>query len=225
MISKSEFVQVRAMDASIGRQKILSDLNFSIAKGESLAIMGESGSGKSTLLSVLGGMNPPTQGSYLYGGDEVYGSGARKLTDFRGQEIGFVFQDFCLLPHLSVLENVLVPVEHFTSDAPQFRERAMTLLNQFGLESLCHRRPEEISGGQAQRVAIARALMRNPALILADEPTGNLDDENASIVINVLLDLAKQGRSVVVVTHSETIAARLDRTIFLRQGRLRNDAE
>lgn len=203
----------------INRQTILNEIDLEAVQGESVAIMGPSGSGKSTLLSVLGGMRRPRDGNYHFRGRDVYSEGRPDLVTFRGSKIGFVFQDFKLLPHLTLMENVMVPVEHLATNMSS-TQRAAELFEQLGIEGLQRRFPHQVSGGQAQRCAIARALIRDPELILADEPTGNLDDESAAVVMDVLKGLALQGKTLFVVTHSEQVAAQLGRTVRMSHGRV-----
>jgi ABC-type lipoprotein export system ATPase subunit len=204
----------------INRQTILKEIDLEASQGESVAIMGPSGSGKSTLLSVLGGMRRPHDGNYHFRGQNVYSDGRPDLITFRGSKIGFVFQDFKLLPHLTLMENVMVPLEHLATSNMSSTHRAVELFEQLGIEALQRRFPHQVSGGQAQRCAIARALIRDPELILADEPTGNLDDESAAVVMEVLKGLTLQGKTLFVVTHSEKVAAQLGRTVRLNQGRV-----
>ncbi len=211
-------------ELSVGYDKsnrlALERVSVNITAGEALAIMGQSGSGKSTLLSVMGGMLRPTSGQYLFRGQAVSAMSPKELAEFRGREIGFVFQNFCLLPHLTILENLLVPLEHLKPDRVAVQAHALALLEQIGIGELAGRFPAQVSGGQAQRAAIARALMRNPALILADEPTGSLDEESAATVLGVLKALTNTGTTVVIVTHSAQVAAALQRTVRIEAGRV-----
>ena len=191
---------------------VLSDVTFSLAPGDAAAIMGPSGSGKSSLLYVLGGLEPPSSGHVTLGGRDPFSLPPSELADFRNKEVGFVFQDHCLLPQCSVLENVLVPTLVAPSDggAEQGRDtgRARVLIQQVGLGDRIDHRPGELSGGEKQRVAIARALIRQPGLVLCDEPTGNLDQASADTIASLLLDLHRQQRNIlVVVTHSARLAS------------------
>lgn len=199
----------------------LEGVTWSVTPGERVAIMGPSGSGKSTLLSVLGGLLTPTSGDYKYKGASVTKMSARQLSEFRGREVGFVFQNSLLLPHLTLLENLLVPMEHVVeikkSDAIS---RAMTLLDQMNIGCLADRFPKEISGGQGQRAAIARALMRNPSVVLADEPTGSLDEVSAKSTMEILQSLASSGTTVIVVTHNPAFVSLFDRSIRIDSGRI-----
>ena len=203
-----------------GELTVLRDVSLSLSPGESACVMGPSGSGKSTLLYILGGLEPPSSGTVRLGDTDPYVLGADALADFRNQQIGFVLQDHCLLPQCTVLENVLVPtlVGARDDDAP---ERARTLLEQVGLSQRLHHRPGELSGGEKQRAAIARALIRQPRLLLCDEPTGNLDSETAELVADLLLSLhARQRAIMIVVTHSEMLGARFERRWRMMRGQL-----
>jgi lipoprotein-releasing system ATP-binding protein len=194
-----------------GPLPILEQINLTLAQGAAAAIMGPSGSGKSTLLYMLGALEPPSSGSVTIGGTNVYGLSERDQATFRGTHIGFVFQDHLLLPQLSALDNVLAPTAVARSGGP-FVDRARMLLDHVGLGDRMDHRPAELSGGERQRVAIARALIRQPALVLCDEPTGNLDRSAAEGVADLLASLSADGRTTtVVVTHSPTLAARFDR--------------
>ena len=193
-----------------GPLRILSDISFEMMPGESAAITGPSGSGKSSLLYILGGLEPPTSGTVRLADRDVYSLGASELADFRNQKIGFVFQDHCLLPQCSVIENVLVPtLVRKTNDAGRkgLEERARSLIDSVGLGDRSTHRPGQLSGGEKQRVAIARALVSEPGLVLCDEPTGNLDGASADTVTKLLLDLHKQQQNILIaVTHSTRLA-------------------
>ena len=203
-----------------GPLRVLDDVTLTLVTGEAAAITGPSGSGKSTLLYVIGGLEAPTRGSVDLDGTNPYALRAEPLARFRNREIGFVFQDHCLLPQLTVLENVLVPTLVGDPD-PDARDRAHVLLGAVGLEPRVHHRPAQLSGGEKQRVAIARALVMQPALVLCDEPTGNLDARAADAVGTLLTDLHRRLRSVlVVVTHSAELARRFADRRLLRAGRL-----
>ncbi|HEX5069216.1 MAG TPA: ABC transporter ATP-binding protein [Vicinamibacterales bacterium] len=194
-----------------GPLPILDRVSLTLNQGEAAAIMGPSGSGKSTLLYVLGALEPPTSGSVSIDGTDPYALGERDQAAFRGARIGFVFQDHLLLPQLSAIDNVLAPTV-VARDGGPFSDRARLLLTRVGLGDRMDHRPAELSGGERQRVAVARALIRQPALVLCDEPTGNLDRTAAEGVADVLADLATDGRTtVVVVTHSPSLAARFGR--------------
>jgi lipoprotein-releasing system ATP-binding protein len=189
-----------------GPLTVLSDVSFSLAPGDAAAVMGPSGSGKSSLLYILGALEPPSAGTVTIGGCNPFTLDPAKVAAFRNSEIGFVFQDHCLLPQLTVLENVLIPTLVGSADGDS-RGRATQLIERVGLRDRIEHRPGELSGGERQRVAIARALVRNPKLVLCDEPTGNLDRAAADSVASVLLDLATSERAtLVIVTHSTALA-------------------
>ncbi len=204
-----------------GPLSILSDISLALSRGEAVSIMGPSGSGKSTLLYILGALEPPTSGTVALDGQNPFQLAERDLAAFRNQKIGFIFQDHCLLPQCSVLENVLTPTlvagEH-DNDV----ERARSLLDQVGLSERLDHRPAELSGGEKQRVALARALIRQPLLLLCDEPTGNLDRHSAEVVASLLLELhARQQTILVVVTHSAELAARFSIRFEMTEGQLK----
>jgi lipoprotein-releasing system ATP-binding protein len=191
-----------------GSLQILSNINLSLQRGDAVAIMGPSGSGKSTLLYTLGALEPPTSGTITLEGENPYRLDEKSLASFRNRKIGFVFQDHCLLPQCSVLENVLAPTLIANSNKDYLTE-ARSILDQVGLSARLVHRPGELSGGEKQRVSIARALIREPLLVLCDEPTGNLDRHAAENVASLLLDLhRKQQTIMVVVTHSAELAAK-----------------
>jgi lipoprotein-releasing system ATP-binding protein len=203
-----------------GPLAVLSDVSFGLDTGEAAAITGPSGSGKSSLLYVLGGLEPPTTGSVNLAGIDPYTLDANDLAAFRNRRVGFVFQDHCLLPQCTVLENVLVPTLVGEPDraAP---DRARGLLERVGLADRLHHRPAALSGGEKQRVAIARALIREPQLVLCDEPTGNLDADSADRVADLLLQLHRQQRTIlIVVTHSQALASRFAWQWRIARGRL-----
>ena len=189
---------------------VLSDVTFALAPGEAAVVTGPSGSGKSSLLHVLGALDPPSSGTVTLDGRNAFTLSPKAIAEFRNAEVGFVFQDHCLLPQCSVLENVLVPTLVASNGAGGVddRSRARHLIEQVGLADRVDHRPGELSGGEKQRVAIARALIRHPRLVLCDEPTGNLDQQSASVVASLLLDLHRRQQNIlVVVTHSERLAA------------------
>ena len=204
-----------------GELPILTDITLSLDRGAAIAIMGPSGSGKSTLLYVLGALEAPSSGTITLDGRDPYRMGERQQAAFRNQQIGFVFQDHSLLPQCSVLENVLAPT--FVADPPSEPQadatRARALLTQVGLVDRLEHRPAELSGGEKQRAALARALIRNPALLLCDEPTGNLDRATADTVADLLLELhAARNTILVVVTHSAALAARFPVRYEMSEG-------
>ena len=198
---------------------ILRDVSLTLEQGEAVSIVGPSGTGKSTLLYILGALEPPTSGTVTLDGRNPFTLGERELSAFRNKEVGFVFQDHCLLPQCSVLENVLIP----TMVAPGNGDaRARQLLEQVGLSQRLAHRPAELSGGEKQRVAIARALIRSPKLLLCDEPTGNLDRDTASHVADLLLEMNRSSSTIlVVVTHSAELASRFSKSFELIEGRLK----
>ena len=197
---------------------------FTVKRGESVAIMGPSGSGKSTLLYLLGCLVRPTEGIYRLEGREVTKLSARELARVRNRYVGFVFQAYHLLPSLSALRNVELPALYAGSDRGERRRRARALLERVGLGERLHHLPAELSGGEAQRVAIARALMNEPALILADEPTGNLDSASGNEIMALLAELSREGRTVVLVTHDADLARRwADRVLRIFDGVLEGE--
>ena len=201
---------------------VLRGVSLAVAEGESLAITGMSGAGKSTFLHVLGGLDRPTSGRVLYRGRDLYAAGDRERSAIRAQKIGFVFQAYHLLPELTVLENVLLPGLSATGAflrGAKLRAQAAELLARVGLSDRALHRPNELSGGEQQRVALARALMNGPELLLADEPTGNLDSKTGEDVLRYLFDLAaERSLTLVIVTHNEAVAARCRRHVVLRDG-------
>lgn len=200
--------------------QVLAGCDLSVSAGESVAIVGQSGAGKSTVLGVLGGLLRPQGGQYRFRGRDMPLQDARGMAAYRREHTGYVFQNFCLLPQLSLLDNVLLPARVARLKGPQWRERGMQLLDRLGLAELHARRPNQISGGQAQRVAIARALLREPEILLADEPTGNLDSETAAAITAELLAHVSKGGVLVLVTHSWEAASRMQRVLELRDGQL-----
>jgi lipoprotein-releasing system ATP-binding protein len=201
--------------------RVLSGVTFSMQRGENLAIVGPSGSGKSTLLSILGTLEPPTSGSVRLAGEDPFALQEGALAEFRRRRIGFVFQDHHLLPQCNVLENVLVPFLADGAATADNQQLAADLLTRVGLSERLTNRPAELSGGERQRVAIARALVRSPTLLLADEPTGNLDRTTARSITELLIQLqAERNAILIVVTHSTTLAESLQRRMELDSGRL-----
>lgn len=204
-----------------GPLPVLSGISFSLSRGDAVSIMGPSGSGKSTLLYILGALEPPTAGIVTVEGQNPFQLGEKALALFRNKKVGFVFQDHCLLPQCSALENVLAPTLVAESNS-NYAERARQLLSQVGLAERTEHRPAELSGGEKQRVALARALIREPLLLLCDEPTGNLDRHSADTVASLLLDLHHRQQTIlVVVTHNAELAARFQLRFELVGGKLR----
>jgi lipoprotein-releasing system ATP-binding protein len=200
---------------------VLCDISFELAGGENLAILGPSGSGKSTLLNILGTLEPPSSGRVRLDGEDPAGMDEVGLAAFRSRRIGFVFQEHHLLPQCTVLENVLVPTVATGPTRPESVARARMLLERVGLADRLDHRPAELSGGQRQRAALARALINRPSLLLADEPTGNLDRVTADTVAELLLELQRQEQMLLIVaTHSERLAERMGRRLELIDGRL-----
>ncbi len=198
----------------------LKNISLTINQGEFLAVMGSSGSGKSTLLNLLGCLDRPTKGSYKLAGQNVSSMNDDELSDARLRYLGFIFQSFNLLPHLTVLRNIELPLYYQGWNADDSRQKAEELATKVGLKSRIKHRPTELSGGQCQRVAIARALANDPALILADEPTGNLDSKTGIEIMQILKNLHQQGKTIVMVTHEKHIAAYADRQIHMRDGHI-----
>lgn len=199
---------------------VLDDVSFEIARGEYVAIMGASGSGKSTLLNVLGLLDGYDAGSYLLAGHDTRGLGDGAASRLRNRQIGFVFQSFHLLPQKRAWENVALPLSYAGVARAERRRRAVALLERLGLGHRLDHLPSQLSGGQRQRVAIARALANDPPLVLADEPTGNLDSETSVEVLSLLREMHGQGRTVVLVTHDADVASAADRTVHVRDGRV-----
>ena len=202
----------------------LDGVDLEVAEGEFVALMGPSGSGKSTLLTILGAMNRPTKGRVSIDGIDVYGLTEEKRADFRNEYLGFVFQQHHLMPYLTALENVELPLVVSRLGAREKRERSLRALGDVGLSGKEHRLPSELSGGEQARVAIARAVANEPPLILADEPTGNLDSGTGRAVMDLLAELNRAGRTVVVVTHDEAVARLARRVVRLLDGHVVGDA-
>jgi lipoprotein-releasing system ATP-binding protein len=222
--TKGMHVEIRSLSKRFikdrSRIDVLTDLNLELQPGERVSIIGQSGSGKSTFLHVLGTLDRPTSGQVLFDGKDVFKNSAKKLDRLRNQRVGFVFQFHHLLPDHDALRNVMMPAVIAGVDSAEARERAQGLLEQVGLRDRLTHRPGKLSGGEQQRVAIARALMRRPSLLLADEPTGNLDPRTSDAVLEQMLELNKEvGSTLVVVTHSHELAAKFDRRLTLRDGR------
>ena len=215
-IEKSYFMGMQAIP-------VLKGINLDIFKNEYVALMGPSGSGKSTLMNILGCLDSPTGGIYILNGKDVSKMADNDLAEVRNKEIGFVFQQFNLLPRLSAAENVALPLVYAGVARKERIERAMDVLAKVGLADRSHHKPNEMSGGQMQRVAIARALINNPSIILADEPTGNLDSKTSVEVMDIFGKIQASGNTVVLVTHEEDIAAYAKRVVRLRDGSIESD--
>ena len=201
--------------------KVLRDIELTINEGDYVAIMGPSGSGKSTLLNMIGCLDRPTSGDYWLGGQNVALLDDDQLSLIRGARIGFIFQSFNLINQLNVVENIEVPMYYQGYSESESAKRAIELATMVGLEERLDHRPSELSGGQQQRVAIARALANDPLIILADEPTGNLDSESGSEILRILVDLHKRGKTLIVVTHDEGIAENAGRIVEIFDGRIK----
>ena len=202
----------------------LRGVNFTIKKGQFSAIMGPSGSGKSTLMHIIGCLDSPTKGRYHLNGENVAHLSDDQLAGIRNKEIGFVFQKFHLLPRNTALDNVMLPLRYAKIDKRKRTDQAIKVLSQVGLEDRMHHKPSELSGGQQQRVAIARALVNSPAILFADEPTGNLDSKTGKEVMTFLHELNNKGQTIVLITHEKEIAEQTERTIFIRDGKIESDS-
>ncbi len=204
--------------------RVLKDLSFSIKKGEFVAIMGPSGSGKSTLMHIIGALDSPTSGTYLLDGKDVSGLSTNELARIRKEKIGFVFQSFHLLPRATVLRNVALPLVYAKIDRLERERRARIALLSAGLDESKHLNlSNQLSGGQMQRVAIARALVNDPAIILADEPTGNLDSKTGDLVLGTFQKLHDEGRTIILITHEPYVAEHAERVLVIRDGLLIED--
>ncbi len=211
----------------VGNQEVraLDGVSLSVSKNEYVAIMGPSGSGKSTLMNILGCLDSPSSGHYILNGVDVSEMEDGELADVRNREIGFVFQSFNLLPRYNALENVALPMVYAGVPARERMERAAAALESVALSERMDHKPNELSGGQKQRVALARALINNPSIILADEPTGNLDTHTSIEIMRLFEEIHSRGNTVIVVTHEEDIAAYAHRIIRLRDGKVESDTE
>jgi putative ABC transport system ATP-binding protein len=201
----------------------LADVSFTIKKGEFVAIMGASGSGKSTLMHILGALDLPTSGSYVLDGQNISNLVDSELASIRNQKIGFVFQSYNLLPRTPAIKNVMLPMVYANVPPAERVQRGKKLLELVGLHDRINHRSNQLSGGQQQRVAIARALALNPAIILADEPTGNLATAQAEEIMHIFRNLHREGRTIVMITHEPSVAAYAERVITLRDGRILSD--
>lgn len=205
--------------------KVLKGIDLDIERGEYVALMGPSGSGKSTLMNLLGCLDTPTSGTYELNGKDVSNMSDDELAEIRNREIGFVFQTFNLLPRTTALENVALPMIYAGKSKKERTERATQVLQDVGLGDRMDHRPNQLSGGQRQRVAVGRALVNNPSIILADEPTGNLDSKTSLEIMNLFNQIHKAGNTVILVTHEEEIAENAHRIIRLRDGMIESDTK
>ena len=203
---------------------VLKGINLNIEKGEYVALMGPSGSGKSTLMNILGCLDTPTSGEYILNGKDVSKMSDSELADIRNKEIGLVFQTFNLMPRTTALDNVALPMVYAGVKKEKRHERAKEVLSLVGLEDRMLHKPNELSGGQRQRVAVARALVNNPSIILADEPTGALDTKTGNQIMQLLVELNKEGKTIIMVTHEPEIAAYAKRQIVIRDGVISSDS-
>ncbi|MDH2897379.1 lipoprotein-releasing ABC transporter ATP-binding protein LolD [Rahnella variigena] len=204
---------------------VLRDVSFAMQPGEMMAIVGTSGSGKSTLLHLLGGLDSPTSGEVIFKGQSLNSMSSSAKSELRNRELGFIYQFHHLLPDFTALENVAMPLLIGKKKSAQVQERALAMLEAVGLQHRSNHRPSELSGGERQRVAIARALVNNPSLVLADEPTGNLDQRNADSIFELLGELnVRQGTAFLVVTHDLQLANRLTRQLEMRDGKLQQES-
>jgi putative ABC transport system ATP-binding protein len=200
--------------------RALNDLSLTVQQGDYLAVMGTSGSGKSTAMNILGCLDRPSSGSYRLNGTEVDSLDDDQLADLRNQQLGFVFQQFHLLPQLSAIDNVMLPMIYARVPKEERRQRALAALDRVGLSNRVENKPNQLSGGQQQRVALARAIINEPAMLLADEPTGALDSETTDGVLALFGDLNAQGITILLVTHESEVGARADRVVHFRDGRI-----
>lgn len=219
-------IDIKGITKSFGKLQVLKGIDLHIDKGEVVSIVGPSGAGKTTLLQIIGTLDKPDGGTVVVDGVDVGGLSAKKLADFRNQHIGFVFQFHQLLPEFTALENVMIPAFIAGKGQKEARKRAEELLEFMGLSERAAHKPNELSGGEKQRVAVARALVNNPAVVLADEPSGSLDSKNKSELHRLFFDLRdKFGQTFVIVTHDESLAELTDRTIHMKDGLLEDIAK
>jgi len=213
-------IELRGVKKVIGQEEILKGIDIEIKKGEFVAIIGASGSGKSSILYIMGLLDRPTEGEVFFEGERIDFSEEEKISKIRNQKIGFVFQFHYLLPEFSLLENVMIPAIRLGMRREEARERAYELLKRLGLAGKENRKMYQISGGEMQRVAIARALINKPLVILADEPTGNLDSKNTQAVMDIFKDINSEGTTIVMVTHELELARQAHRIVEMKDGRI-----
>jgi len=223
----SKVIEMRNItrDFPLGHEiiKVLKGIDLNVERGEYVALMGPSGSGKSTLMNLLGCLDTPTSGSYVLNGKDVSKMSDNELAEIRNKEIGFVFQTFNLMPRTTALENVALPMVYAGASKSERTTRAKEVLTNVGLADRMDHKPNQLSGGQRQRVAVGRALVNRPSMILADEPTGNLDSKTSAEIMSLIDEIHAAGNTVIVVTHEEEIAAHAHRIIRLRDGMIEND--
>jgi putative ABC transport system ATP-binding protein len=212
----------RIFDIGKVQVEALRGIDLTIKEGEFMAIMGPSGSGKSTLMHIMGCLDTPSKGSYTLDGEKIEDLDDNKLAEIRNEKVGFVFQSFNLLPYASAYENIELPLIFRGVNSTQRKKKVLEVLEQVDLSDRMDHKPSELSGGQQQRVAIARAMVNDPRIIMADEPTGNLDSQSGKEIINLFNDLWKQGNTIVMITHDESIAQRCQRVIHLKDGLIEN---